>query len=237
MPSPAALFVWGLHLLASTANAYELYNDTGTAPTAVQTAADGTYTGLAAYDPLVLDVPPLPLNVTTAFTINVPVDPTASGYNLSIPQKGNFLGFSIELSVAANILGTNGQLIKPTFLNYLENIRYRAKAGPVCRVGGNSQEGSTLFVDGLEAEKRPTDKFKSDLDTPTSTPVINYSINLFYLMANISSLVQAEWFFGLAFNDTSVSTQSPNIPLAVHHAQTILGDNLRGLAMGNEPDL
>lgn len=36
------------------------------------------------------------------------------------------------------------------FLNFMANIQNRAGAGPIIRVGGNSQEGSTIFVDGLE---------------------------------------------------------------------------------------
>lgn len=32
----------------------------------------------------------------------------------------------------------------------MANIQNRAGAGPIIRVGGNSQEGSTIFVDGLE---------------------------------------------------------------------------------------
>jgi hypothetical protein len=56
-------------------------------------------------------------------------------------------------------------------------------------------------------------------------------------MANISSLVGAEWFFGLSFNESAVDTPSGNVPLAAGEAQRILGTNLRGLALGNEPDL
>jgi len=232
-PSPAALFVWGLYCLRSAAG-YDLYNDTLAKVSATQTAEDGTYTGLAAYDPTVLNVPALPANPVREMAVTIPSNPQGAGYQLSIPHKGNFLGFSIELSVAANVMGSSGELLKPTFLNYMDNIRARAKAGPVIRVGGNSQEGSTLFLEGLDA---PTEKYKSSLDTPTATPVINYSDRLFWLMSNISSLIDAEWFFGLASNQTTVESRSTNMPLAAEHAQKILGSRLRGLAMGNEPDL
>ncbi len=56
-------------------------------------------------------------------------------------------------------------------------------------------------------------------------------------MANVTSIVGTQWYFGLAFNQSDVDSQSPNIPLAAHYAQTILGDSLIGLQMGNEPDL
>jgi hypothetical protein len=56
-------------------------------------------------------------------------------------------------------------------------------------------------------------------------------------MANISSMVEIDWFFGLAFNESTVQERSSNVPLAVHWAQSILGARLRGLSLGNEPDL
>ncbi len=56
-------------------------------------------------------------------------------------------------------------------------------------------------------------------------------------MANITSLVGAEWYFGLAFNESDVTTPTGNIPIAAQYAQQILGKSLRGLALGNEPDL
>lgn len=71
----------------------------------------------------------------------------------------------------------------------------------------------------------------------TATPIINYSPELLYTMANISSHVHAQWYFGLAFNQTDVDSLSPNIPVAAHYAESILGNNLLGLALGNEPDL
>jgi hypothetical protein len=56
-------------------------------------------------------------------------------------------------------------------------------------------------------------------------------------MANVSRLTHAEWYFGLAFNYTDALADWHNIPLAASYAQRILGGNLRGLALGNEPDL
>lgn len=72
---------------------------------------------------------------------------------------------------------------------------------------------------------------------PTDTPEISYAPSLLYAMANVTSLVNAEWYFGLAFNYTDVLDDSNNIPIAAHYAQTILGSSLLGLAVGNEPDL
>lgn len=131
-------------------------------------------------------------------------------------------------------MGQHGKTINPIFLNYMANIRNRAGCGPVIRVGGNTQESSTLVFD---KDAATTEKIKIHNYSPTQTPIINYTPELLYVMANISSLIDVEWYFGLSFNETSVTTQNPNVPLAAEWIQRILGSNLRGLALGNEPDL
>lgn len=55
------------------------------------------YTGLPAYDPTRLEPPAPPEEAVKQLAINIPLDPNAAGYRLSKQQKGNFLGFSIEL--------------------------------------------------------------------------------------------------------------------------------------------
>ena len=56
-------------------------------------------------------------------------------------------------------------------------------------------------------------------------------------MLNISLNTDTEWFFGVSFNETAVSTESANVPLAAQYAAEILGTHLKGLQIGNEPDL
>lgn len=51
-------------------------------------------------------------------------------------------------------------------------------------------------------------------------------------MNNISGLLPIKWFIGVPFNDTS----NPRLTMG-ELAQRILGDNLLGLQLGNEPDL
>ena len=94
--------------------------------------------------------------------MQVPASPEAAqaaNFEVGIPQRGNFLGFSIELSVADVIMGKNGEQLKPEFLNYLANIQVRAGQGPLIRVGGNTQEGSTIYANGL-ADGLELDKIK-----------------------------------------------------------------------------
>jgi hypothetical protein len=56
-------------------------------------------------------------------------------------------------------------------------------------------------------------------------------------MANITGLTGVQWYFGIAFNDTDVTNTTGNEAIAVEYAQKILGNNLLGMAVGNEPDL
>lgn len=214
---------------------------TSLAPAA--TAGSGTtYSGLKAFDNTVL-TSPAPLSPPiTAGSLLLPAaanDLVVSGYGLSIPQKGNFLGFSIEMSVADQIMGDNGGNLLPPFLNYMANIRDRAGAGPVIRVGGNTQEDSTIYPRGFPGGYDEASIEKISLtDSPTHTPVITYTLDLLYSMSNITKLVNADWYFGLAFNESMVEEGNQgNIAEAVEHAQRILGTSLRGMALGNEPDL
>ncbi|KAK8866161.1 hypothetical protein IAR55_001312 [Kwoniella newhampshirensis] len=236
---PLSLITSLFLISVASAQALTLYTG-GTAPTATvaPAASSAAYTGLAAYDPTTLTSPPPPESPVTGLSLALPPNSQSvfdSGRLLSIEQKGNFLGFSVELSIANSLMGNSPANLKVPFLNYMANIQTRAGAGPIIRVGGNSQEDSTIFVDGLE-DAAILDKIKVSAGV-TDTPVINYSLDLFHLMANITSLVNAEWFFGLAFNETDVTSPTGNIPVAATWAQRILGSSLRGLSVGNEPDL
>ena len=121
----------------------------GSDPSATDSGPGSFVTSLPAYDTLRLTGPaPIqpPLN---SYSIGIPSpDLLAGAQPLSKPLRGNLLGFSVELSVADSILGTTGQVLKPQFLNYLANIQQRSGVGPQVRVGGNSQEGSSIFVEG-----------------------------------------------------------------------------------------
>ena len=59
-----------------------------------------------------------------------------------------------------------------------------------------------------------------------------YTVELFYLLGNISSLVNVKWYLGIPLNDTS----DLHLEIA-EYGQAILGDSLICLQVGNEPDL
>ena len=149
------------------------------------TAADATYTGLPAYDPTVLTPPAPPQPPTTQIGVAIPGNADSAmglGMMLSIPQKGNFLGFSIELSIAPTLLGSSVGLLKPEFLNYAANIQVRAGMGPIIRVGGNTQDSSTLytqgFTDGLDIEKT---KFTDQYGNAVSNRGVSLGVILTHL--------------------------------------------------------
>jgi hypothetical protein len=142
----------------------------GSDPSATVAGPGGFTTNLPAYD-------------TTRLTGPAPIQPPLNDYSIGIPSpdlltasrplskpiRGNLLGFSVELSVADQILGTTGQVLKPQFLNYLANIQQRSGVGPQVRVGGNSQEGSSIFVEGT-SNGRLIEKIKVS-DYPVSPTI------------------------------------------------------------------
>ncbi|KAI0830343.1 glycoside hydrolase family 79 protein [Trametes gibbosa] len=187
------------------------------------------YTELAAYNPIYMLPPPIPSPApATQFSIGVPTSAQLMN-GLSIPQHGTFFGFSIEMSVANQLIGTNGTTLNPEFLNLMNIVAQRAGAVHI-RVGGNTQE-TAFLVDQL-ADGKMMEKDKEDASNPTSTPVLAFTPELLYMMANVSSLINARWYLGIPFNDTS------NFRFQIaEQGEAILGDNLLGFQAANEPDL
>jgi hypothetical protein len=98
------------------------------------------------------------------------------------------------------------------------------------RVGGNTQEAAKL-VDSL-ANGTILQKDKENTSNPTQTPPLDFTLDLLYLMSNISSLIGANWWLGIPFFDV------PNAPLDLMvYGEAILGDHMLGYQIGNEPDL
>ncbi|KAG2129513.1 glycoside hydrolase family 79 protein [Suillus bovinus] len=192
------------------------------------TAASANYTGAAAYDPTVLNPPPVPAGLTTQFGIQLS---SSSPSGLSIPQKGSFMGFSIEFSVINQIFGVNATYLQVPFLNLMAILRERA-GEILIRVGGNTQETAVL-VDSLPGGVMVS-KVRGITGDVTSTPMLLYTAEVFYTMANISALVNTKWFLGIPFNDTS------NLRLGIAEVgEAVLSGPgyLLGFQVGNEPDL
>ncbi|KAJ7185481.1 glycoside hydrolase family 79 protein [Mycena filopes] len=208
--------LWSLLILDVATATVTVY---GQIPLGITTSLSPTATQPAAYNNTVLNPPPIPNPApATAFTLSLQSTSAAVSSGLSIPIKGTFFGFSIEMS-----------FLQVPLLNLLANIQERAGAVHI-RVGGNTQEYA-FFVDSLPDE-HAISKQKADTNNPTETPAVIYTMDLFYMLANISSLVNVKWYLGVPFNDTS----DFRLQIA-EYGEGILGDNLLGLQVANEPDL
>ncbi|TFK83593.1 glycoside hydrolase family 79 protein [Polyporus arcularius HHB13444] len=243
------LFALSTCLFASAVHAdvtiYGLLGQTTAAPVQTGTATGTTqqsattsfvtthgppqYTELAAYNNIYMEPPAIP-NPPPAnqFAIGVPTDATLMN-GLSIKQSGTFFGFSIEMSVVNQLIGSCPQDLKVPFLNYMSIIA--EKAGSVhVRVGGNTQE--TAFVVPSLDDGKIIEKNKEDASNPTSTPILALTPDLLYMLANVSSLVNINWYLGVPFNDTA------NWRFQIAElGEQILGDRLLGFQAANEPDL
>ncbi|KAI0937998.1 hypothetical protein AcV7_003315 [Taiwanofungus camphoratus] len=105
------------------------------------------------------------------------------------------------------------------------------RAGQVdIRVGGNTQDYA------VEVKNLPDNqaimKYQVDSSNPTQTPTLLFTPEIIHMLANVSVLVNAKWYLGIPFNDTT----NPRLEIA-QTGQSILGENLLGLQLGNEPDL
>jgi hypothetical protein len=87
-------------------------------------------------------------------------------------------------------------LINVPFLNLLQNLVDRAGAVYV-RVGGNSQEEAELvpFLPNGTMIAKDT----SHSTGPTSTPPLEFTIDLLYAMGNISKFTNTCWYIGWSF--------------------------------------
>lgn len=109
-------------------------------------------------------------------------------------------------------------------------LKARAGVGPLIRIGGNSQEASEIFPQGLESGGLIE---KTADESESVTPQVDYSIDLLYAMGNISDLVGASWVMGLDFsadpNDQSKAEEAYKL------SEDILGSRgfLHGVQMGN----
>lgn len=94
-----------LELLSSLAlvRAVTIYGQQPVGQTLTSAAPGAAYTGYLAYNPTVLNPPPLP-NPLPPTQFNVALQPSADQVNgLSIPISGSFWGFSIETSVITQV--------------------------------------------------------------------------------------------------------------------------------------
>ncbi|KAJ7476225.1 glycoside hydrolase family 79 protein [Mycena latifolia] len=227
---PTQLY-YALHCLPVAWSSVTVYKQqpfgaTTTTSSASGSAAAASYTGAAAYDPTVLVAPPVPNPAPpTKFFQQLSSAPVAG---VSIAQSGFFYGFSVEFSVITQVLGLNSTRLQVPFLNLMSNVASRGGSVRV-RVGGNTQDTATMYPS--LANGKIIQKQAQDTNNPTQTPELLYTEDVLYMLANISSLVNVDWYLGIPMNDTS------HLRLGIAEAgEAILGDRLIGFQVGNEPD-
>ncbi|KAJ6507834.1 glycoside hydrolase family 79 protein [Mycena vitilis] len=219
---------YGLLYLPAAWSSVTVYHQQpfGATASASGSAAAASYTGAAAYDPTILNAPPTPNPAPpTTFFQQLSSAPVPG---LSVPQSGNFFGFSVEFSVINQVLGTNSTRLQVPFLNLMSNLQARGGSVRV-RVGGNTQDTATMFP-SLPGNKMMT-KESQDTANPTHTPGLLFTPDVLYMLANISGMVNIEWYLGIPLNDTT----NPRLGIA-EAGEAILGNRLVGFQVGNEPD-
>ena len=126
-------------------------------------------------------------------------------------------------------VGNDGSEINPIFLNLMSTVASRS-GKVIIRVGGNTQDLASVVPQGLPGDVA-IEKVQVGADK-TFTPTLLISPSLIYALGNITEHVPIQWFIGVPFNDTS----NPRLEIA-EISQAVLGKNLIGLQLGNEPDL
>ncbi|KAK1225001.1 hypothetical protein PQX77_012070 [Marasmius sp. AFHP31] len=140
----------------------------------------------------------------------------------------------------------------------MENIVQRAGCIRV-RTGGNTQEFAR-YANELPPSSNNSVVVKENVpgQNPTETPTLLYNLDYFYLLGNISALVNIGWFLGqlawlllrtgrqpissLLDTMTGIPLDDTNVGVPIRlevaeYGQQVLGDRLLGLQVGNEPDL
>jgi hypothetical protein len=109
----------------------------------------------------------------------------------------------------------------------------KERAGQILiRVGGNTQETATLV--SVLPNNSMIAKNTADVSNPTLSPALLFTTEVLYTLANISSLVNVKWYLGIPLNDSNPA----NFRLGIaEDGYPILGENLLGFQVGNEPDL
>ena len=88
---------------------------------------------------------------------------------------------------------SNSSLLQVAFLNLMANLIERAGWVQV-RVGGNSQESAELVSSLPNGTMLAKDT--NNTSGPTSTPPLEYTLDLLYTMGNISKLTNTHWYLG-----------------------------------------
>ncbi|KAL9935098.1 hypothetical protein V8E36_006174 [Tilletia maclaganii] len=189
--------------------------------------------------------PPLPPSNFTAQPLPQPPNPALGSaviqldllnpnITAGIPVPANFLGISVELSIAPDVFGEQLSNLYAPFLNYIATISERLPAamGPSIRVGGNTQDTAVFNSSALAPVVKDTAHGIDDRTGAPITPSIQISSRLFDIMQAIGKTLRIEWIFGV----NMVNNDADFTPPMVSEVTSKLGNSLQMLLVGNEPD-
>ncbi|KAK0523830.1 hypothetical protein OC842_006013 [Tilletia horrida] len=182
-----------------------------------------------------LTAQPLPQPPTPALgSAVVPLDLVPVNITAGIAVPANFLGISIELSVAADIFGSQLSNLYAPFLNYISSISERLpeSMGPSIRVGGNTQDTATYNASAADAVVKTSAHGIDPVTGAPITPTLQVSSKLFDIMQAIGKTLRVEWIYGVNMANL---TPDLNKPLVQELTDT-LNTQLQMLLVGNEPD-
>ncbi|CAD6885756.1 unnamed protein product [Tilletia laevis] len=183
-----------------------------------------------------LNAQPLPPGPNPALGSTVfQLDLLGNGTIAGIPVPANFLGISVELSVATDIFGSQLSNLYAPFLNYVASISERLpqQMGPRIRVGGNTQDRATYNSSAAAPiVKDSAHGFNLTTGAPI-TPDIQVGSKLFDIMSAIGNSLRIQWVYGV--NMGTLNAADFNQPM-VKDVTNTLGDSLQMLLVGNEPD-
>ncbi|KAE8239039.1 hypothetical protein A4X13_0g8274, partial [Tilletia indica] len=151
-----------------------------------------------------------------------------------IPVPPNFLGISIELSVATEIFGSEPSELNAPFLNYIGSVTARLPPhmGPKIRVGGNSQDTATYNASAVTPVAKTSAHGFNPVNGAPVTPDLQVSSKLFDIMRAIGESLRVEWIYGANMASKDNDFDRP----MVKDLTAALADQLKMLMVGNEPD-
>ena len=135
------------------------------------------------------------------------------------------------VSLVQQIIGKTASTLQTAFLNYLAGQTNRARTGVILRVGGNTQDQSTYVA---SQEPAIISSGASSNSSASVTPNLSLGPELFAVLQNVTTLVNANWIVGLNF---AAPQNDSNAVAFAGAAEQALGSSLKSFQLGNEPDL
>lgn len=124
-------------------------------------------------------------------------------------------------------VGQSNDSLRIPFLNYLASQQSRARKPLIVRIGGNTQDSSS--IDLAQNKSIVKSRPPGAPNSYTGTPDVSFGPSLLATMKAVGDTVPVRWIFGLQLKNVS---QDANDRLVAEQAEAILGDQLLSLQIG-----